>query len=64
MPLGQATSDIKQVFLHEWVLKEKGGVCATVSCITLIGQVSQCSQIMNYDCCTMDFSLWNESVVK
>lgn len=64
MPLDQAMSDIKQVFLHERVLKEKGGVCAAVSSLTLIEQVSQCSQIMNYDCCTMDFSLRNESVVK
>lgn len=45
-------------------VSRKGGISSRVSWKVLIGQVTQCSQIMNFDCWTLVFSLRIESVNK
>lgn len=47
----------------EVVLRGKGKVCDSVTCLVLIEQVSQCSQIMHFDSWILLFSLRNESVI-
>ena len=52
------------VYFSSGYLRRQGEVCARKSFWDLIGQLSQNSQIMNFDCWTLVFVIRNESVVK